>query len=190
MISRHIPIAIAIYAGLAGLSLAVIANLRIDKLVANPLETTVMASFNRVILVGNVTRDVELRRTPHNTAVCDIGLAVNDRRKDSSGSWIDEVTYVDCTLFGRTAEVASEYTRKGSPVLIEGRLKLEQWEKDGKKQSKLKVLCDKLQMLSGGDRSSASPPADTETQPASRLVYDRPTADRQPAPTSGDDIPF
>ena len=98
-----------------------------------------MASFNKVILVGNVTRDPELRYISSGTAVTDIGLAVNDRRKNAQGEWVEETTFVDVTLWGRTAEVAGEYVSKGSPLLIEGRLKLDQWEKDGKKNSKLRV---------------------------------------------------
>src|SRR3954466_269264 len=93
-----------------------------------------MASFNRVILVGNLTRDPELRYIPSGTAVSDIGLAVNDRIKRGD-QWVDETTFVDVTLWGRTAEVANEYTSKGSPILIEGRLKLDRWEKDGQKRS-------------------------------------------------------
>ena len=84
-----------------------------------------MASFNRVILMGNLTRDPELRYLPSGMAVTDIGLAVNDRRKNANGEWIEETTFVDVTLWGRTAEVASEYLSKGSPVFIEGRLKLD-----------------------------------------------------------------
>ena len=107
-----------------------------------------MASYNRVILVGNLTRDPELRYIPSGTAVSDIGLAVNDRIKRGD-QWVDETTFVDITLWGRTAEIANEYLSKGSPVLIEGRLKLDRWEKDGQKHSKLKVVGDKLQMLGG-----------------------------------------
>lgn len=122
-----------------------------------------MASYNRVILVGNLTRDPELRYIPSGTAVATIGLAVNDRVKRGD-QWVDETTFVDVTLWGRTAEIANEYLSKGSPVLIEGRLKLDTWEKDGQKHSKLKVVCDKMQMLGGrsggggggGQRSSAS----------------------------------
>ena len=98
------------------------------------------SSFNRVILVGNLTRDPELRYTPSGTPVCDIGLAVNDKRKNPNGEWIEETTFVDVTLWARTAEVASEYLGKGSQVLIEGRLKLDTWETDGQKRSKLKVV--------------------------------------------------
>ena len=107
-----------------------------------------MASFNRVILVGNLTRDPELRYIPSGTAVSDIGLAVNDRVKRGD-QWVDEATFVDITLWGRTAEIANEYLSKGSPVLIEGRLKLDRWEKDGQKHSKLKVVGERLQMLGG-----------------------------------------
>ncbi|MEM1296015.1 MAG: single-stranded DNA-binding protein [Verrucomicrobiota bacterium] len=113
-----------------------------------------MASFNRVILVGNLTRDIELRYIPSGQAVSDVTVAVNDRRKTASGDWVEEATFVDVTLWGRNAEVASEYLGKGAPVLIEGRLKLDRWETDGQKRSKLRVICEKMQMLgsrAGGD---------------------------------------
>ena len=117
-----------------------------------------MASFNRVILVGNLTRDPELRYVPSGMAVTDIGLAVNDRRKNANGDWVEEVTFVDITLWGRTAEIACEYLNKGAPALIEGRLKLDTWEKDGKKNSKLKVVGERLQLLGskGGPGGGAS----------------------------------
>jgi single-strand DNA-binding protein len=106
-----------------------------------------MASFNRVILLGNVTRDPELRYIPSGTAVTDLGLAVNDRRKNANGEWVDETTFVDVTLWARTAEIACEYLSKGSPVFIEGRLKLDTWEKDGKKNYKLRVVGERLQLI-------------------------------------------
>lgn len=122
-----------------------------------------MASFNRVILVGNLTRDPELRYVAKHTAVSNVGLAVNDRVKRDD-EWVDEATFVDVTFWGRTAEVANEYLIKGSPVLIEGRLKLETWEKDGQKRSKLKVVCDRMQML--GTRKNGNGAAAAEgTQP-------------------------
>ena len=108
-----------------------------------------MASFNRVILVGNLTRDPELRYIQSGMAVTDIGLAVNDRRKTANGEWVEETTFVDVTVWGRTAETVCEYLTKGSPVLFEGRLKLDTWEKDGQKHSKLKVTCERMQMLGG-----------------------------------------
>jgi single-strand DNA-binding protein len=108
-----------------------------------------VASYNRVVLVGNVTRDPELRYIPSGTAVTELGLAVNDRRKNANGEWIEETTFVDITLWGRQAEIANEYLNKGSSVLIEGRLKLDTWEKDGKKNSKLRVIGERMQMLGG-----------------------------------------
>ncbi|MFZ4636820.1 MAG: single-stranded DNA-binding protein [Pirellulales bacterium] len=139
-----------------------------------------MASFNRVILLGNVTRDPELRYISTGTAVTEIGLAVNDRRKTASGEWVEETTFVDVTLWGRTAEVAGEYVTKGAPLLIEGRLKLDTWEKDGKKNSKLRVVCDRMQLLgSKGDGSKSDGPR------GGGAARPRPAAGR-PAPDGGD----
>jgi len=122
------------------------------------------SSMNRVFLMGNLTRDPELRYIPSGAAVCEIGLAVNDRRKNASGEWIEEVTFVDVTLWARTAEIASEYLSKGSPAMIEGRLKLDTWEKDGKKNYKLRVVGERLHLIGskggsgggGGGRGGAS----------------------------------
>ena len=108
-----------------------------------------MASYNRVVLVGNLTRDPELRHIASGTAVTDIGLAMNDKRKDASGNWIEETTFIDVTLWAKTAEVVCQYLKKGSSCLIEGRLKLDSWEKDGQKHSKLKVIGERIQMLDG-----------------------------------------
>ncbi len=132
-----------------------------------------MASFNRVILVGNLTRDIEVRYVSNGgLAVTELGLAVNDRRKNQSGEWVDETTFVDVTLWGRTAEIASEYLSKGSPVLIEGRLKLDMWETDGQKRSKLRVVGEKMQMLGGregggggGASRGGSRPPQRQSQP-------------------------
>ena len=112
-----------------------------------------MASFNKVILLGNVTRDPELRYVSNGTPVTEIGLAVNNRRKGANGEWVDETTFVDVTLWSRDAEIAGEYVTKGSPIMIEGRLKLDTWEKDGKKNSKLRVVGDRLVLL--GNRQGA-----------------------------------
>ena len=146
-----------------------------------------MASFNKVVLVGNLTRDPELRYISSGTAVSDIGLAVNDRVKRND-QWVDEVTFVDITLWGRTAEVANEYLSKGSPVLIEGRLKLDQWEKDGQKRSKLKVVAEKMQMLGGrdggGGRSGGSSSGGRQSSD-----YDQYEPAGASAPPE-DDIPF
>lgn len=108
------------------------------------------ASFNQVTLVGNLTRDIELRRTTGGTAVTDIALAINDRVK-RDGDWVEQTTYVDVTLWGRTAEVADEYLGKGSSALISGRLQMDKWEdrETGKERQKLKVVADRLQLLGG-----------------------------------------
>lgn len=109
-----------------------------------------MASFNKVILVGNLTRDPELRHIPSGTAVCEIGLAVNRYWFDKqTNTRKEETTFVDVTLWGRDAEVAAEYLTKGRPVLIEGRLQLDQWDdkQSGQKRSKLRVVCESMQML-------------------------------------------
>jgi len=122
-----------------------------------------MASFNRVIVMGNLTRDVELRHIPSGTAVADIGLAINDRKKVND-EWVDETTFADVTLWGRTAEVAAEYLSKGSPVFLEGKLKLDTWEdkESGAKRSKLKIVADRLQLI-GGSKSDA--PSPNQSQP-------------------------
>jgi len=113
-----------------------------------------MASFNKVILVGNLTRDPEVRYIPSGTAVCDVGLAVNSQWTDrKTNERKEEVTFIDVTLWGRTAEIAGEYLAKGRPVLIEGRLHLDSWEdkESGQKRSKLKVIGESLQMLGSRD---------------------------------------
>ena len=147
-----------------------------------------MASYNRVILVGNTTRDPEVRYTPSGLAVCDIGLAVNDRRKDNSGQWIEETTFVDVTLWGSTAGVAAQYLTKGAPVLIEGRLKLDTWEQDGQKRSKLRVVGERLVLLgkSSGETPNAPQRATRAEKPASRA----PQSQNPNAEAYNGDIPF
>ncbi len=153
-----------------------------------------MASYNRVILVGNLTRDVDLRYTPSGTAVTEIGMAVNDRRKNQNGEWVEEPTFVDVTLWGRQAEVAGEYLSKGSSVLIEGRLKLDTWESDGQKRSKLKVIGERMQMLGGrggggrGGRGTSAGRDDEFAQQASPPQHG--PAAPAPAGPPDDDIPF
>jgi|GEM_PF-123696 len=113
-----------------------------------------MASFNKVILVGNLTRDPEVRYIPSGTAVCDISLAVNSQWTDKkTNERKEEVTFVDVTLWGRTAEIAGEYLAKGRPVLIEGHLNLDSWEdkETGQKRSKLKVVAESMQLLGSRD---------------------------------------
>jgi single-strand DNA-binding protein len=157
-----------------------------------------MANYNRVILLGNITRDIDLKYTQSGLAVTELGLAVKDRRKSQSGEWIEETTFVDVTLWGRTAEVASEYLSKGSPILIEGRLKLDTWETDGQKRSKLRVVGERMQML--GTRGGGGGSASGQERPPKQFdesEYSRPAATSGGEPSSGsdpgvpdDDIPF
>ena len=150
-----------------------------------------MASYNRVVLVGNLTRDPELRYIPSGAAVTEIGLAVNDRRKSQSGEWIEETTFIDVTLWARTAEVASEYLSKGSSVLIEGRLKLDQWEKEGQKFSKLRVVGEKMQMLGGRGGGGGGGGGRPQQQQQQSSQYSQPAAvSGPPAGPPDDDIPF
>jgi single-strand DNA-binding protein len=129
-----------------------------------------MASYNRVILLGNLVRDIELRYTNSRLAVCQNAIAVNDRRKNASGEWIDETSFVDVTFFGRTAEVVSEYLGKGSPIFVEGRLKQDTWEKDGQKRSKLYVIVDRMQLLGGKSEGKGSRNAGSENGSGARFV--------------------
>jgi single-strand DNA-binding protein len=154
-----------------------------------------MASFNKVILLGNVTRDPELKYTPKGTAVAQIGLAVNRVYSNDQGEKVEEVTFVDVELFGRTAEIANEYLRKGRPVMFEGRLKLDTWDdkQTGQKRSRLKVIGETMQLLGGRDnsggggeeregRSSAPPPRRPNAPP--------PKAQDPDLDQPEDDIPF
>lgn len=159
-----------------------------------------MASYNRVILMGNVTRDIEVKYLQSGTAVTEMGMAVNDKRKNQqTGEWIEEVTFVDVTLWGRTAEIAGEYLSKGAPVLIDGRLKLHTWEKDGQKHSKLRVVCENLRLLGGrggggrGGQQGGQPSYDEseygepDAAPAARGAG---RGSQAAAPPPADDIPF
>jgi single-strand DNA-binding protein len=109
-----------------------------------------MASVNLVVLLGNVTRDPELKYMPNQTAVCDFGMAINRHWKDSNGEKKEEVTFVDLSAFGKSAENLSKFVHKGDPLHVTGRLKLDQWEaQDGTKRSKMRVIIDDFQLLGG-----------------------------------------
>ena len=110
-----------------------------------------MANLNKVLLLGNVTRDPEVRYTPKGSAVCDLGIAVNRAYTTDSGEKREEVTFVDVTLWGRTAEVASDTLKKGRPVFIEGRLQMDTWDdkQTGQKRSRLRVVAENMQLLGG-----------------------------------------
>jgi single-strand DNA-binding protein len=111
-----------------------------------------MANLNKVMLIGNLTRDPELRHTPKGSAVTDLGIAVNRKIQDGNGGWKDETTFVDVTVWGSSAENAHKYLSKGRGVFIEGRLQMDTWDDKatGQKRSKLKVVADNLQFLPDG----------------------------------------
>jgi single-strand DNA-binding protein len=150
-----------------------------------------MANLNRVLLIGNLTRDPELRYTPKGTAVVDIGLAVNRIYSGEDGEKKEETTFVDVTLWGRQAEIAGQYLKKGRPVFIEGRLQLDTWDdrQTGQKRSRLRVVCENMQLLGSRSETEGSPsvPRRTHVQnaPAQKQEPRDPDLDVEP-----DDIPF
>ena len=114
-----------------------------------------MANINRVVLVGNLTRDPELRHTPSGMAVCSLRLAVNTRRKDSSGQWTEKPNYFDVTVWGNQGENCAQYLAKGRPVAIDGRLEWREWDaQDGTKRQAVEVVADTVQFLGGRDGDS------------------------------------
>lgn len=153
-----------------------------------------MASYNKVLLMGNLTRDIELRQLPSGSSIATIGLAVNEKYKDKNDQWVERVNFIDCEMFGRRAEVMAQYLSKGSPVFIEGRLRLDTWQdkNDGSNRSKLKVVVENFEFIGGGQggggggggaRTAAGP----RRQPAQQQGgYD----DYAESQVSPDDIPF
>ncbi|HZE57520.1 MAG TPA: single-stranded DNA-binding protein [Chthoniobacterales bacterium] len=150
-----------------------------------------MASFNKVILLGNLTRDPEVRYTPKGTAVTDLGLAVNRTYTADNGEKREEVTFVDVTFWGRTAEVAGEYLKKGRPVFVEGRLQLDSWDdkQSGQKRTKLKVIGENMQML-GAPRGGGASGGDEESSGGSRSSRPAPPPKAAPSAPDEDEIPF
>ena len=165
-----------------------------------------MASLNKVMLIGNLTRDPEIRYTPKGQAVTDIGLAVNRVYSTESGEKREEVTFIDVTLWGRTAEVVHQYCKKGRPLFVEGRLKLDSWDDktSGQKRSKMKVVVETMQLLGsrdgggGGGHDSTVEYADSQAAPSATSAPAQRRAPAQaPRPpvdpdldAAPDDIPF
>jgi single-strand DNA-binding protein len=155
-----------------------------------------MAAINRVVLVGNLTRDPELRHTPSGMAVCSLRLAVNTRRKDETGQWVDKPNYFDITVWGNQGERCAQYLSKGRPVGIDGRLEWREWEAEGgQKRQAVEIVADSVQFLGGRDdamggggngfTARSDVPADTrDFEPAGA-----PSGGASPA-AGDDDIPF
>jgi len=138
-------------------------------------------SFNKIIVVGNLGRDPELRYTPQGTPVCSFSLATNERRKDKTGELVDHTTWFRVTLWGRQAETASQYLTKGRPVYIEGRLRVEEWtDRDGKSRHTLEVHATDMQFIGGAKGEDSSSPEGGTVEAESK-------AQSNP---SDDDIPF
>ena len=139
-----------------------------------------MASFNKVILIGNLTRDVELKYLPKGTAVCNLSLAVNRRWKNEAGEEKEDVYFAECKAFGKQAETLAQYVRKGNPLMIEGRLTREEWDdkKTGDKRSTTRIMIETFQFLKGRDEGAAPAPRQD-------------TAPTAPKPDlDADDLPF
>ena len=159
-----------------------------------------MANFNKVILAGNLTRDPELRYTPKGMAIAKLGLAINRKWTNEAGETKEEVTFVDVDAFGRQAETIGQYLKKGRPILIEGRLKLDQWDDKatGQKKSKLGVILDNFQVLDSGNREGGGAggiPSGPSAPSAARPSRPAPPSAPAPAgddgpPSDGDDVPF
>ena len=159
-----------------------------------------MASYNKVLLMGNLTRDPEVRYTPKGTAIANLGLAVNRVYTTESGEQKEEVTFIDIEVWGRQAETAGQYLAKGRPVFIDGRLRLDSWEdkESGQKRNKLKVVAERVQFLGaprGGAEFKDQPPSDEgPARPSSRGA--RPAAsppdkgEPEPPAVEDDNIPF
>lgn len=163
-----------------------------------------MASLNKVMLIGNLTRDPEVKYTPKGTAVAEIAIAINRNYTGADGQKKEEVTFIDVTLWERLAEIAGEYLKKGRPVFIEGRLQLDTWDDKatGQKRSRLRVRAEQMQLLGsreGGGGGSQPAPHDEEEGGSSRpssppRSAPRPAAPGRPKPAEpdeeADDIPF
>ena len=148
------------------------------------------ANINRVVLVGNLTRDPELRHTPSGTAVCSLRLAVNTRRKDgATGEWTEKPNYFDITVWGNQGESCAQYLSKGRPVAIDGRLEWREWDaQDGTKRQAVEIIADSVQFLGGrGEGEGSFPGAGGGNQYVPASASSAPAEDFAPA---DDDIPF
>jgi len=149
-----------------------------------------MASYNRIILVGNLTRDPQLSYTPANTAVCKFGIATNRRWKDRDGNDREDTCFVDCTVFGKAGETFNQYMKKGQMALVEGRLKLDQWTTpEGDKRSKHEVIVDNFTFL-GGPRSGDAGGRVGEANAAGIPAAVGAVGGYDASPPTGDEIPF
>src|SRR5213592_2059156 len=147
-----------------------------------------MANINRVVLVGNLTKDPELRHTPGGTPVCSMRVAVNSRRRDESGQWVDKPNYFDVSVFGNQAESCSQYLSKGRPVGIDGRLDWREWDaQDGTKRQAVEIIADTVQFLGGRPDGEGGGGGERQFVPAAATAA---SADADFTSGADDDIPF
>ena len=147
-------------------------------------------SFNKIIIVGNLGRDPELRYTPQGTAVCNFSVATSEKRKDKTGDWQDVTTWFRVTLWGKQGENASKYLQKGNPVYVEGRLRVEEWtDRDGNNRHTLEIHGTELHFLSGG-RNEEYGDSSSSNQSDSSFDSGDTSADFNQSTPSDDDIPF
>lgn len=151
-----------------------------------------MADLNKVFLMGNLTRDPEVRYTPSNTAVADLRMAINRTFKGSDGQQREDTCFVTVTAWGRQAETSGEYLKKGSPLLVEGRLKYDTWEKEGQKQSRLSVVAERVQFMGSPPRSNEYRDHHGDATGGGRDVESAPSRPEPGAelPGDDDDLPF
>ena len=147
-----------------------------------------MISLNRVLLIGNLTKDPELRYTPSGTPVASLRLAVNSAFKDQAGQRKEETCFVTVVVWSRQAEICNQYLKKGRPVFIEGRLIYRSWEAEGKTRSTMEVRADRVQFLGAPPGASSARPAEEVGDPAP--VTESPAADVAPESGSDADVPF
>src|SRR5437870_11926339 len=151
-----------------------------------------MASFNKVILMGNLTRDPELRYTPKGTAVAKLGLAVNRTWKTETGETREEVLFIDVEAFSRQAETVGQYLKKGSPILVEGRLRMDSWDdkQTNQKRTKILVAAENVRFLGSGQPREAGGPEVARSRPASPPADANATDPVAQEPPPDDDVPF
>jgi len=151
-----------------------------------------MASFNKVILMGNLTRDPELRYTPKGTAVAKLGLAVNRVWKTETGETKEEVLFVDVEAFSRQAETIGQYLKKGSPILVEGRLRLDTWDdkQTNQKRSKILVAAENVRFLGSGQPREGGAAENARSRPPAPAAPAAPAANEPAEEPPSDDVPF
>ena len=152
-----------------------------------------MRGFNKVVLMGNLTRDPELRAIPSGQNVCSFSLAVNRTWKNASGEQQEAVDYIDCNIWGKPAEIINQYMKKGSGILVSGRLQQRSWEQEGQKRSKVEVVVEDFNFVGGpndGGGGGASNASTSSAEPKSAKKDETPVEDLGDEPINLDDIPF